>query len=334
MKHQPLIWLTSVLIVMLAPWMFTQSSALSVLSQMGTMIIFGLSFNMLLGQTGMLSFGHAIYSGLAAFVTVHVMNKLGAVGVSSAWLLLMPLIGGMAGMVFGIVFGFITTRASGTALSMITLGLVELVAASALMFSVFFGGEGGVSTDRVFSTGAVGLFTGIDFGSQLQVYYLIVFWLILSVTLMYLLTKTPLARIANAVRDNPERAAFIGYDPRHVRYVILILSAFFAGVAGALGAINFEIASAENVSLLRSAQVLLFTYIGGIAFFFGPIIGAIVGVFFSVVLPAYTRLWQLYLGLLFMLMVLFAPNGMMGLLLRLFHRTRTKIRTFVNRRAQ
>ena len=101
---------------------------------------------------------------------------------------------------------------------------------------------------------------------------------------MYAFTQTPLGRIINAVRDNPERAEFVGYDPQWVRYLTLMLSAFFAGISGALTAINFEIVSAENVSALRSGMILLFTFIGGTGFFFGPIIGAIVGVFLTCLL--------------------------------------------------
>lgn len=302
-----LIWGGFCSLLLVAPLIFTQSAALSVLSQIGSMMIFALSFNMLLGQTGMLSFGHAVFAGLGAFVALHLMNALS--GSSPAWLLLVPLAGGVAGLLFGAIFGFIATRKSGVALSMISLGLVELVGASALMFPGFFGGESGVGTDRVLGPAIL----GIDFGTQIQVYYLIAFWVLVSVAGMYLLTQTPLGRIANAVRDNPERAAFIGYDPRQVRYLMFMLSAFFAGIAGTLAAINVEIVSAENLGLQRSAQVLLFTYIGGVGYFCGPIIGAVVGVLFSVVLSAYTKAWQLYLGLLFMLVVLVAPGGIAAL---------------------
>ncbi|GAC1319089.1 MAG: hypothetical protein NVSMB28_08600 [Collimonas sp.] len=300
------IWMAFAAILLAAPWVFPQSAALSVLSQCGSMMILALSFNMLLGQTGMLSFGHALYSGLAAFVAVHAMRLLA--GGNPAVLLLVPLAGGCAGMLCGVVFGFITTRKSGTALSMISLALVELAAAAALMFPGWFGGESGISTDRVLGAP----FLGIDFASQLQVYYLIAFWLFVCTAAMYGLTLTPLGRIANAVRDNPERAAFIGHDPRRVRYLMFILAAFFAGVGGALSAINFEIASAENLSLLRSAQILLFTFIGGIGYFCGPMIGALVGILFSALLSTYTRGWQLYLGLLFVILVLFAPGGIAG----------------------
>jgi len=158
---------------------------------------------------------------------------------------------------------------------MITLGMVELVFACSLMFPKFFGGEGGISTNRVMGDA----FLGITFGPQIEVYYLIAFWLFLCTVAMYAFTHTPLGRMINAVRDNPERAEFIGYDTQWVRYLTLILSAFFAGIAGGLSAINFEIVTAENVSALRSGAVLLFSFIGGIGYFFGPMIGAVLGVF-------------------------------------------------------
>jgi branched-chain amino acid transport system permease protein len=306
------VWLGFALVLLAAPWVFPQSAALSILSQCGSMMILALSFNMLLGQSGMLSFGHAVYSGLAAFVAVHLMNRLAGSSSATLALVFVPLAGGCAGMLCGAVFGFITTRKSATALSMISLALVELVAAGTLMLPGWFGGESGISTDRVLGAP----FLGIDFASQLQVYYLIAFWLFVSAAAMYGLTRTPLGRIANAVRENPERAAFIGHDPRQVRYLMFMLSAFFAGVGGALTAINFEIVSAENLSLLRSAQILLFTFIGGVGYFFGPMIGALVGVLFSALLSTYTRGWQLYLGLLFVIVVLFAPGGIAGVLAR------------------
>jgi branched-chain amino acid transport system permease protein len=301
------VWLAFAVVLLAAPLAFRQSGALSILSQCGCMMLLALSFNMLLGQSGMLSFGHALYAGLAAFASVHLMNRLA--GSSVAALLLVPLAGGVAGMLAGALFGYITTRRAGTALSMISLALVELMAAAALMFPGWFGGESGVSTDRVLGAPLL----GIDFSSQLQVYYLIAFWLFICTAAMYGLTQTPLGRISNAVRDNPQRAAFVGHDPRRVRYLMFMLSAFFAGVGGALTAINFEIVSAENLGLLRSAQILLFTFIGGIGYFFGPMIGALVGVLFSSLLSAYTRGWQLYLGLLFVLVVLFAPGGIAGI---------------------
>ncbi|MDQ1815531.1 branched-chain amino acid ABC transporter permease [Massilia sp. CCM 9210] len=306
-----LVWGGFALILVLAPLIFTKGAALSILSQIGTVMIFGLSYNMLLGQGGMLSFGHAVYSGLGAFFAIHAMNHAGFGALVPTSLI--PLVGGVAGMGFGVLFGYVTTKKSGTTFAMITLGLVELVFASSLMFPGFFGGEGGITTNRVRGEA----FLGITYGPQVQVYYLIAAWLFVSTVAMFAFTQTPLGRMANAVRDNPERVEFIGYDTQWVRYLTLILSAFFAGISGGLSAINFEIVSAENVSAIRSGSILLFVFIGGIGFFFGPLLGTIVGIFFSVMLSDFTPAWQLYLGLFFVLLVRYAPAGLASLILML-----------------
>jgi len=305
-----LTWAGFALLLIVAPLIFNKGASLSLLSQMGTVMIFGLSYNMLLGQSGMLSFGHAVYSGLGAFFAIHTMNLVTA-GTLTVPVTLIPLIGGVAGMFFGVLFGYVTTKKSGTTFAMITLGLVELVAACSLMFPGFFGGEGGISTNRVIGNSVM----GISYGPQIQVYYLIAFWLFVSTVGMYAFTQTPLGRIANAVRDNPERVEFVGYDTQWVRYLTLILSAFFAGISGGLSAINFEIVSAENVSAIRSGAVLLFTFIGGIGYFFGPMIGAVIGVFLTVMLSDYTKAWQLYLGIFFIVIVMFAPGGVASIVM-------------------
>ena len=191
---------------------------------------------------------------------------------------------------------------------MITLGIGEMVFAASLMFSGFFGGEGGVTADQAAGRPFLGI-SSITFGPQIQVYYLIAVWCFVYAIAMYALTQTPLSRIANAVRDNPERAEVHRLQHARVRWFMLILSSFFAGIAGALTAMNFEIVSAENVHAVRSGGVLLAAFIGGAAFFFGPILGAIVFVFFAVALSEYTKAWQLYLGVFFVLLVMYAPGG-------------------------
>ncbi|MDH4174109.1 MAG: branched-chain amino acid ABC transporter permease [Betaproteobacteria bacterium] len=316
MKYAPLnlgrwiLWSASALLFVAAPHLFKGGFALTMMTQMGTLIIFALSYNMLLGQGGMLSFGHAVYSGLGAYVTVHVLNQVGS-GSFYFPVPLLPLVGGVAGLAFGVLFGYVTTRRAGTTFALISLGIGEMVFAGVLMFPGFFGGEAGISTNRVVGKP----FFGLTFGPALQVYYLVAAWCFLSMAAMFALTQTPLGRMANAVRDNPERAEFVGYNTQHVRFLQLVLSSFFAGVSGALSCINFEIVSAENVSAIRSGGVLLATFIGGVPFFFGPILGAIVFVFFVVALSGFTKAWLLYLGLFFVLMVVYAPGGMASLIL-------------------
>ncbi|WP_414640193.1 branched-chain amino acid ABC transporter permease [Bordetella sp.] len=305
------VWSLAALAMLLLPLCFPGGFAIALLSQMGIMIVFALSYNMLLGQSGMLSFGHAVYSGLGAFVAVHVLNRIGA---GELWLpvSLLPLVGGLGGAFFGVLFGYVTTRKSGTTFAMITLGIGEMVYSSSLMFPGFFGGEGGISTDRVVGSAVL----GITYGPARQVYYLIAVWCLLSMIAMYAWTQTPLGRIANAVRDNPERAEFVGYDTQRVRYLVMILSAFFAGISGGLSVVNFEIVSAENVGAVLSGGVLLATFIGGSGFFFGPVIGAVLYILFAVALSSLTHAWLLYLGLFFVLMVMFVPGGIASLMMK------------------
>jgi branched-chain amino acid transport system permease protein len=319
LRYRPLnlgrwvIWGFTAALFVLLPFAIDNLFARSLMAQMGIMIIFALSYNMLLGQSGMLSFGHAVYSGLGAYFAIHALTWI-AKGQLAYPVSLLPLIGGLSGMLFGVVFGYLTTKKAGTPFAMITLGIGEMVFAASLMFPGFFGGEAGISGNRT----AGGAFLGIrslTFGADIQIYYLIAAWTFVSMIAMFALTQTPLGRIANAVRDNPERAEFIGYNTQRVRWLMLILSSFFAGIAGGLSAIYFEIVSAENVSAVRSGGVLLAAFIGGVAFFFGPILGAVVFVLFAVALSEYTKAWQLYLGVFFVLLVMYAPGGLSSLIL-------------------
>lgn len=305
-----LTWGLFALLLIVAPRIFTSGLGMTVLSQMGIAIIACLSYNILLGQGGMLSFGHAVYTGLGSFLAIHALNSVGA-GTLPLPVSLVPLVGGLAGIGFAVLFGYVTTRKSGTTFAMITLGLGELVFALSLMIPEFFGGEGGVSGNRM----AGKPFMGITFGPQEQVYYLIAVYTFVSVALMFAFTRTPLGRILNAVRDNPERVEFIGYDTQKVRYFAFIIAGFFAGISGGLGALNFEIVTAEVVGAARSGAYLLFTFLGGATFFFGPIIGGVLMVLAFVLLSEFTNAWLLYLGLIFLFMVMYAPGGIASLIM-------------------
>lgn len=303
------VWGATAIVLVALPLAFSQSFAISMLSQMGIAIVFALSYNMLLGQTGMLSFGHAVYFGLGAFFSAHALNAIGA-GTLNWPVTLLPLIGGVAALAFGVIFGYVTTKHSGTPFAMISLGIAEMVAACSLMFPTFFGGEGGIATNRVVGEAVM----GIDYGPPRQVYYLIAGWCFVSMIAMFALTQTPLGRMANAVRDNAERAKFIGYNPTRIRYLMLMLSSFFAGIGGGLAVINYELVTAESVGVVASGNVLLMAFIGGVGHFFGPIIGAVLVTFLQSALSNYTLAWLLYFGLFFLLMILFAPGGIASLI--------------------
>ena len=304
------VWSLFGLLLAVVPFVFTSSLSITILSQMGIAIIACLSYNILLGQGGMLSFGHAVYTGLGSFLAIHALNGITA-GSLPIPVSAVPLVGGLAGMGFAVLFGWVTTKKSGTTFAMITLGLGELVFAMSLMIPEFFGGEGGVSGNRV--TGKA--FMGITYGPPIQVYYLIAVYTFVAVAAMFAFTRTPLGRMLNAVRDNPERVEFVGYNTQRIRYTAFIIAGFFAGISGGLGALNFEIVTAEVVGAARSGAYLLFTFLGGATFFFGPIIGAILMILAFVLFSEFTKAWLLYLGLVFVFMVIYAPGGVASLIM-------------------
>jgi len=308
MRHLPVwVWAGYALTLVLAPLVFTSSHSQALLSQMGIAIIVCLSYNLLLGQGGMLSFGHAVYSGMGAFLAMHTLNWVS--GGLALPVSLIPLVGGLAGLVLALPLGWVSTKKSGMPFAMITFGMGELVWAMVLMFPGFFGGEAGLSGNRVAGSPLL----GITFGPQIELYYLIAAYALVSTALMYAFTRTPLGHMLNAVRDNPERVAFVGYNPQVVRYLAFVIAAFFAGISGGLAALNFEIVTAEVLSGTRSGLYLLFTFLGGTGFFFGPIIGAILMVLALVLLSGLTQAWLLYLGLAFIVMVMLAPGGVAAL---------------------
>jgi len=309
LRRQVVIWLAVIAAVCLLPLVFRSGSTLSMMNLMGIMIIAALSYNILYGSTGLLSFGHAIYLGLGGYITIHTMNFAieHDLPVPAA---VFPLLGGVSGLFFAAVSGWICTRRAGTSFAMITLGLGELVVALSLIMTGFFGEEDGFSTNR---TKLAHLF-GYSLGPQIQVYYLIAFWGLASALAMFAIRRTAFGVACSAVRDNPERAEFIGYDPHRVRYIAFCIAGFFAGLAGALSVINFEIINATSLSGATSGNLLLMTYIGGSTSFVGPIIGATLITFLRIMLSDITPAWLMYYGSLFMVIIMYLPGGLAALI--------------------
>jgi branched-chain amino acid transport system permease protein len=303
-------WVAAAVVLAVLPRALASPVAIAVMNKAGIAVVFALSYNMLLGQGGMLSFGHAVYFGLGGFVAIHALN-LSTAGTVPIPVALLPLVGAAGGLGFALLFGAISTNRAGTVFAMISLGIGELVAASALIFNGFFGGEEGITGNRTKAPALLGL----GFATDVDVYYLIVFWAFVATALMYAFSRTPAGRMANAVRDNPERAEFVGYSQRWIRYVSFCASGAFAGVAGGLFAVNYEIVTEETVNLVTSGNVLLMTYIGGIGYFAGPILGAVVFTILQSMLSDYTKIWLLYLGILFLVTVMYVPMGFAGILM-------------------
>lgn len=306
-------WIAMLLIALILPWLFRDYAhgrdngfMTAMFSQMGMMVIFALSYNMLMGEAGLLSFCHAVFFGFGGYCVAHFLNAATVV----APLELLPLAGGICGGALALVFGAMATKQRTMAFAMITFGIGELAVTAAIMFKHFFGGESGITTDR---QNAWSLF-GVNYAHGLQVYYLIIAWTLIAALGMYYLRGTPLGRMANACRDNYERAQFVGYDPRMVRFLQFALAGLFAGIAGGLYCITYEIVTYDAVNAPLSGNALLMAYIGGVGSFAGPIIGAILITALQSGLSLISNSWLVYVGLLFIAMVTFAPTGITGIL--------------------
>ncbi|MFC2967269.1 branched-chain amino acid ABC transporter permease [Acidimangrovimonas pyrenivorans] len=298
-------------ILALIPALGPSRSLLTLFNAIGINIVFALSYNMLLGRAGLLSFGHAVYFGLGGYAAMHVMQAVD--DGNGLWahfpMVALPLVGFAGGLLAAAVIGWPSCKRAGIPFAMISLGIAELIASAGFMFVSLFGGEEGISGDRTYGP----LLFGFDLGPIGNVYWFIAFWTLLATVAMFAFTRTPLGKIGEAVRDNPQRVEFVGYDPQRVRYLIFMAAGGFAGLAGGMAAVTYEIFTPESLSLLPSGFVLLMAYVGGIRFFAGPILGAVALTYMQSNLSDFSAAWQLYLGLLFVSIVLFAPAGLAGI---------------------
>lgn len=273
--------------------------------QMLIAVLFACAFNVLAGQGGMLSFGHAAYFGVGAFATVHAMNAVGGAGLLPTPLL--PIVGGVTGCVLGAVAGWFSTKRIGVYFSMITLALAELLHSLAPHLAGVFGGEAGISSMRMPAW-------GLSFGTSTQVYYMTLFWVLLSLAVLYFVTRTPLGRLTLGLRENGHRIQFLGYNVHALRVLVFMISATFAGIAGGLQAMNNEAANYVLFDTHLSSEVVLNAYIGGVGVFLGPALGAAAMTFFGYAVSDLTRTWLLYQGILFVIVMMYMPGGVSGLI--------------------
>ncbi|MFN6995533.1 MAG: branched-chain amino acid ABC transporter permease [Aquincola tertiaricarbonis] len=279
------------------------SGLLNASVQMLISALFACAYSLLSGRAGMLSFGHAAYFGVGAFATAHAMNALGGAGLLPTPLL--PLVGGLVGLAVGVVAGWFATQRAGTAFAMITLAIAELLHSLAPQLPGWFGGESGVSTMRMPAW-------GFDFGSTVQVYYVVLGWVLLSLAALWFHSRTPLGRLTLGLRENAHRLRFLGYDVHGLGVSAFALSAMFSGVAGGLQVLSNEAVNYVVFDASVSAAVVLNSYIGGVGTFLGPALGAAVMTFFGYAVSDTTQLWLLYQGVLFVLVMLFVPQGITG----------------------
>jgi branched-chain amino acid transport system permease protein len=279
--------------------------AIGITVQIQVAALFALAFNFLWQQTRLLSFGHAAFFGIGMFATIHAMRAAASGGIVFP-LPLMPLAGLAAGLLLGFAVGYFATARSGTYFAMVTLAFAEVIHQLASQWQSVFGGETGLSTMRQ-------PWAGISFGSDAEVYYLVLIWMLIAIAVVYYLMWTPLGQLALALGDNEVRVRFLGHNARVAKTLVFAVSAGFAGLAGALLAITNENVDYSIFSASASGLPVIHTFIGGSGFFIGPMIGAGILTLLGSVVSDVTRLWPLYQGALFILVVMYLPQGIVGL---------------------
>lgn len=301
--------------LLLAPWLLGGWVGPVTLALVAMAALGCWSYYLLWGQGGMLSFGQAVYSGMGAYGAVWALRALAdgpwqGTGWATLAVAFTPLAGALVAAAVAVPLGALVVRRPGMSLAMISLALGELVLALALMFPGWSGGESGLSANRVLGAPVL----GITWADKLQVYGLAAATLWLGVALLRGWMASGAGALLRAVRDNPQRVAALGHNPVQVRWAAHTLAAALAGAAGAVGALVFEMVSPEALGAQRSGAWMLFTVLGGAQHFWGPLLGGALMVGAQVGLSGITPAWALYVGLLFVLVLLAAPGGVAGVL--------------------
>ncbi len=266
--------------------------------------LYAMGFNVLWSQARLLSFGHAAPFGVGAFCVLHLMKVLETSQLTIPTPLV-PAVGILAGLAVGVLVGYFATVRTGTYFSMITLAMTELLATLARRWDSVFGGETGLSSMRM-------PWAGFSFGDFNEVYYVVLVWCLLGIGTLWFLTLTPFGNIAAAVGNNERRLEFLGFNTRALKTLIVAVSSAIAGLAGGLLSFTTENASYELFSGATSADPIIHSFIGGVGIFLGPALGAAMLTLFGLVLSDVTRIWLLYQGILFILVIILLPVGFGG----------------------
>lgn len=293
-------------LLLLLPY-FISEYQLNMVITMAIYSLYALSFNILFGQGGLISFGHAAYFGIGAYTSIILFKRLG--------LSLLPgiIAGGVSGAFLGILFGVFVVRRGGVYFALLTLAFNMLIYAAAEKWRGLTGGEDGVASVRS-ALHLPGL-ASIDMFSMVNWYYFVIGIVFLGAVFCWYFTKTPLGRLNEYLRENEDRARFIGYNVYASKLVIYVISTFLAGLAGGLAGSFQEFVTVTFINMDKSAEVLQMAFIGGSRTFWGPILGACFLRYFTDLMSSFTEHWPLMQGAIFILLVMYLPQGLSGVLI-------------------
>ena len=266
--------------------------------------LFALGFNVCLGYTGMLSFGHAAYFGVGAYTAGIVLIRLW----ENIWF---SLLGGLVmGALLALILGYLCIKRRGIYFAMLTLAFAQLVYFVAFQWVDLTGGDNGLRNIPAVPLSFFGL--AIDIYTPLRFYFFVLFFVFLSLLALNRILQSPFGQVLQAVRENEQRARSCGYDATNVRWVAFIISGAISGLAGSLYALYLHFVGIDSLYYSTSGQVIMMTLLGGMGTFIGPFIGAGVFLYLEDVLSVITPNWMIFLGVILVLCVLFFPSGIWG----------------------
>ncbi|MGE0224617.1 MAG: branched-chain amino acid ABC transporter permease [Acetobacteraceae bacterium] len=278
-------------------------------TQIAILSLFAVSYNLLLGTTGLVSFGHAAYFGLGAYACGLLMKELGAP------FLIALLAGGLMPAAFAALFGYFCVRLTKIYFSMLTLAFAQIVWAICFQWNEVTGGDQGISGIPYPELGWLAAIPGLDGFRAGDYFYMTTLALVmLCIWALRRITDSPFGRMLATIRENPERASFIGINVRAYELAAFVVAGGFAGIAGALFGIFNRGVFADFMFWPKSAEVLIMTILGGMNHFWGPAVGTVLMVLLNQQITSYTEYWPLVLGTILLVLLFVFPGGLVGAL--------------------
>jgi branched-chain amino acid transport system permease protein len=314
MKHKSIPFISIGVLILAGAFMpvILKQYHLNMLTEIIIFALFAVSYNLLLGYAGLLSFGHAMFFGLGAFMTAVAIIHIPGLAIWNA-----VLIGIMTNIVAGFVIGGLLLRHKGSYFALLTLAFNALFYAVATKWHSVTGGDDGLSITRPdINLG----FISFPMSSLANFYYLTLIVIGAAIVFCWYFTHTAMGKTVLLMRENEERMKFLGYNTNISRLILFTFTGTVAGLAGVFYTLHFQFVSISAISVDMTTAVLLMTFVGGTKTFWGPILGAFVYIILQNYLSDITDRWPLVMGFIFVIMVLFVPGGLSEVIMDLKQR--------------
>jgi len=291
-----------IVLAILSPYILPKFQ-LRMVTEVIILALFAMTWKMMLNEGGLFSFGHALYFGLGAYSSVLAWLHIKDLSFMSGVLL-----GGLVAGLMGFILGAFLVRLSGTYFALLTLAFNQLIWAIVWKWRDVTGGDDGLGKfpkpDLL----------GLSMKDPATFYYVSLVVIGICLFICWYFTRTPLGNVCASIKSNEERAKFIGFNVNASKLILLTVAGFFSGISGAFYAQFQEFIATSTIDLGMSTNVLFMAFIGGSGYFWGPIVGSGVFTYLSEYLSSFTDRWEFIFGLIFIVIVLFAPQGLLGII--------------------